>query len=208
LGNGRIARLPSLAAGLERANNVADPDQRLPSTVYAVYCAGIEQATAQKIVQGITVAIGAKVQSIHAMWQSSGGFVGDGVFLYEFFRSMPIELTLYNVGQISSAGIIAYLGGKYRKTTARATFMIHRSTNSPQFATAAKLKRVAKSLVLDDQRTETILRRHIKLPDQLWDELDYHDLYLSGEEAVAYGLAHEIADFAPPAGTQVFNLIA
>ena len=31
-------------------------------------------------------------------------------------RSIPIELTLYNVGQISSAGVIAYLRARNRKT--------------------------------------------------------------------------------------------
>lgn len=179
----------------------------LPPDVYAVFCGGIEQATAQKIVQGVTAAMANKVQRIHAIWQTAGGFVGDGVFLYNLFRSLPIELTLYNVGQISSAGVTAYLGAKHRKTTTGATFMIHRSTNSPQFATADKLERVAKSLVLDDERTEAIVRENVNLPKELWTELQYHDIYLSGKEAVEYGIATEIGEFSVPAGTQVFNML-
>jgi ATP-dependent Clp protease, protease subunit len=120
----------------------------------------------------------------------------------------PFELTLYNVGQISSAGVTAYLGAKHRKTTANATFMLHRSTNSPQFATAAKLAHAAKSLVLDDERTETIVREHVKFPPELWDALAHHDVYVSGKEAIKFGIAHEVGEFAPPAGTQVFNLLA
>jgi ATP-dependent Clp protease protease subunit len=180
----------------------------LPSEVYAIYCGGIDQPTAQKVVNSLTIAIGGKVQHVHLLFQSAGGYVGDGVFLYNLFRAITIELTLYNVGQISSAGVIAYLGAKNRMTSRNASFMLHRSTNSPQFATSAKLQRVAKSLVLDDQRTETIVRNHVNFPPRLWSELKHHDLYLSGEEAVKFGIATGIAEFTPPAGVQVFNLLA
>lgn len=147
------------------------------------------------------------VKHVHVMFQSAGGFVGDGVFLYNLFHSMPIELTLYNVGQLSSAGVIAYLGAKRRKTSARATFMIHRSTHSAQFATSSRLEHLAKGLVLDDERTESILREYAKLPEELWDGLRFHDIYLSGQEAVDFGIATEIGEFEPPLGTQVFNLL-
>jgi len=183
-------------------------DNQLPAEVFAIFCGGVEQATAQKVVNSLTIAMGGKVKHVHLLFQSAGGYVGDGVFLHNLFRSVPVELTLYNVGQVSSAGVVAYLGAKHRKTTANGTFMLHRSTNSPQFATAAKLNHVAKSLILDDQRTEDIVRNHVKFPPELWDALEHHDVYISGEEAVKFGIAHEIAEFAPPSGTQVFNLLA
>jgi ATP-dependent Clp protease, protease subunit len=184
------------------------PASTLPSEVYAIYCGDINQANGAKTVNSLTIAMGGKVKHVHLLFQSAGGYVGDGVFLYNLFRAVPIELTLYNGGQVSSAGAIAYLGAKRRKTTANASFMLHRSTNSPQFATATKLNHVAKSLVLDDQRTETIARKHINFPPELWIALEHHDVYVSGEEAVKFGIAHEIGEFSPPAGTQVFNLLA
>jgi ATP-dependent Clp protease protease subunit len=85
--------------------------------------------------------------------------------------------------------------------------MIHRSTNSPQFATSTKLQHVTKSLILDDERTEEIIRAHVNLPSDLWSQLEHHDLYLSGEEAVEFGLADGLAEFAPPAGVPVFNML-
>jgi ATP-dependent Clp protease protease subunit len=135
-----------------------------------------------------------KVKHVHALFQSAGGYLGDGVFLYNHFRSIPIELTLDNVGQISSVGVIAYLGATHRKTSRSATFMLHRSTNSPQFATAEKLSHIAKSVVLDDQRTEDIVRRHVKFPPELWETLRHQDIYLSGEDAARFGIADEIGE--------------
>jgi len=180
----------------------------LPPEVYAIYCGGIEQANSQKVVAGLTVAMANQVRHVHLLFQSAGGYVADGVFLYNLFRSITIELTLYNGGQISSAGVTAFLGVKHRKTAANATFMFHRCTNTTQFATAAKLTHLAKSLVLDDERTEAIVKEHVKLPPELWDALQHHDVYVSGKEAVDFGIAHEIGEFSPPAGTQVFNLLA
>ncbi|HTC47348.1 MAG TPA: ATP-dependent Clp protease proteolytic subunit [Candidatus Aquilonibacter sp.] len=184
------------------------PSSGLPPEVYAIYCGGIEQANSQKVVNSLTVAMASKVAHVHLLFQSAGGYIADGVFLYNLFRSVTIELTLYNAGQISSAGVTAYLGAKHRKTTTNATFMLHRSTNSPQFATAAKLSHAAKSLVLDDGRTEEIVRSHVNFPPELWDSLAYHDIYVSGKEAVEFGLADSIGEFSPPLGTQVFNLLA
>ena len=179
-----------------------------PSDVYAVFCGDINQANAQKIVNSLTAAMGMKVKHVHALFQTAGGYVGDGVFLYNFFRTIPIELTLYNCGQISSAGVVAYLGARNRKTTRSATFMLHKSTNSPQFATASQLHHLGKNLILDDERTEDIVRSHVNLPVELWDALKHHDIYLSGKEAAECGLANAIEEFSPPAGTQVYNLLA
>lgn len=190
------------------ATNPTPPvPQTIPETVWGIFCGGIEQATGQKFVNSLTIASNAKVKHIHLLFQSAGGYVGDGVFLYNLFRTIPIEITLYNAGQISSAGITAYLGANRRVTSKTATFMIHRSTNSPQFATSAKLQSVAKSLVLDDQRTEAIFRSHINLPPELWTALEHHDVHLSGEEAVSFGMADAIGEFSPPLGTVVFNIL-
>lgn len=181
-------------------------ENTLPKNVYGVFCSGINQDSAQKLANTIAVASNGGVETIHLLWQSTGGSVSDGIFLYNFFRSLPINLVLYNVGQVSSIATVAYLGAKGRKVSASATFMLHRSTNSPQFATATKLSTLAKSLSLDDERTERILREHITLPDDLWTQLDYHDLYLSAEESLQFAIANEVEDFAPPIGTKIFNV--
>jgi len=150
--------------------------------------------------------MGSKVTHLHVLFQSSGGYVGDGVCLYNFFQSLQFDLTLYNVGSVQSIATLAYLGAKKRKTSAQATFMIHRSYNVPQATTSARLQSVAQSLSLDDQRTEAILKKHITLSNKQWAEFNYHDLVFSGTDAVQIGMADEIGEFCPPTGTQVFNI--
>jgi ATP-dependent Clp protease protease subunit len=180
----------------------------LPQEIYAVFAGLIDQMASQKIANNLAGATQKGVKHVHALFQSSGGSVADGVFLYNLFRTLPIELTLYNGGQICSAALIAYLGATHRKTNTRGTFMVHRSTLNPQPATSKNLRHVAQSLALDDARTEAILRAHVKFPDELWREMQYHDLHLSADEAIEYGIAEGIGDFGPPVGSSVYNLLA
>lgn len=63
-------------------------------------------------------------------------------------------------------------------------------------------------MVLDDERTEAIIREHVKFPPELWGQIEHHDIYVPGGEAVKFGLADEVAEFAPPAGVQVYNIVA
>jgi ATP-dependent protease ClpP protease subunit len=102
--------------------------------------------------------------------------------------------------------VIAYLGAKRRVATKNSVFMVHRPHNSPQFATATKLEKIAETLLIDDKRTEEILRAHITMPNKLWKQLENHDLYLTGEEAVKFGVATDLGDFSPPLGTQIYKL--
>ncbi len=143
---------------------------------------------------------------VHLLFQSSGGFVGDGICLYNFFRSLPIDLTIYNAGAVQSIAAIAYLGAKKRKTSKHGTFMIHRTGSGSQPATRARLKGIEKSLALDDERMESILKEHITLADAEWNKFDLQELYFSAEEAKKIGFAYEIGEFSPPPGIQIYNI--
>ncbi len=175
---------------------------------YAVYCGDINLNNASKLTNALTFALSNKVSRLHLLFHTWGGVVGDGIYLYNLLKNFPLEVILYNSGQIASAGTIAYLGARFRKTTANATFMIHKSHNSPQFANATKLKNVSDSLLLDDIRSEEILKQHLKLPDGLWSQFEYHDVYIQGTSSVAYGLADEISEFSPPVGSMVLNTLS
>lgn len=171
---------------------------------YATFSGLIDQGTVQRLIQGLSLVTG-QCSDVHLLFQSSGGYIGDGICLYNFFKALPFNLTLYNTGSVSSIAVIAYLGAKRRMTSKYATFMIHRSTWTG-LATAAKLQAAVDSLHIDDKRTEDILRSHIKLSTEQWAALNYVELTFNAEEAVRVGMADEIADFIPPAGAKIFTV--
>ena len=126
--------------------------------------------------------------------------------MYNFFKSLPLDLIIYNGGAVLSIAVIAYLGAKERKASAHASFMIHRTFNFPQSATAAQLKSHTESTAIDDRRTESILKGHVNLSTDQWADLNNRDLVFSAEDAVKIGLADEISEFRPPAGVQIYNV--
>ena len=178
----------------------------IPRIVYGTFSGQINQENVQKLFGTFAVAMNSNVQHAHLLFQSSGGFIGDGVALCNYFKALPIELTLYNAGTVASIGVISYLGAKTRKASKYSAFMIHRSQRNPGVTTANMLKSLAESAALDDKRTEAILREHLNLPADKWNDFDHYDLSFSAEEAVKYGIAQGIGEFAPPAGSKIFNI--
>jgi ATP-dependent Clp protease, protease subunit len=146
-------------------------------------------------------------KSVHLFFHSTGGFVGDGMALYNYFRALPVDLTLYNPGVIASIGVIAYLGAPHRMASAHSVFMIHRTQcNIPPGTTALRAQTIVNSALLDDQRTEVILKDRLTLPAEKWKHFENDDLHFSADEAVKYGIADKIADFSPPTGRQIYNI--
>ena len=172
-----------------------------------VHCVNIDNAAVGRIMSNLAGASADGYTHVHLLFQSYGGTVGDGVCLYNFFRMLPIDLTIYNAGKIESIATIAYLGAKYRKTNAHATFMIHRTNTTPPLTTASRLQALAKGMLIDDARTEAILREHLDLSPEQWaDREDDQDVTFTAPEAIRIHLAHEIGDFAPPHGTRLYNI--
>lgn len=183
-----------------------EENPNLPDEIYAVFAGPINENAPGRILPAFAQAINSGVKRVHLLMHSYGGNVGDGICLYNFFRSVPIDLAVYNVGNISSAAVTAFLGAKERKTSAHAVFMVHRTQAVPQSATTERLHALAQSVAIDDDRTEAILRQHLKLPQEKWDVHRIADLWLTANEAVECGLATELAEFAPLVGSKVFNV--
>jgi ATP-dependent Clp protease protease subunit len=173
-----------------------------PADVYASFIGEMNEESAQKLHQNLAAAVNGRVQRFHLLFSSNGGGVGHGIGLYNFFRTLPIDLILYNTGAVSSAGVTAYLGAKRRKVSKHAMFMLHRIfTASLESVPANVMRSIADSLEIADRNNQQILRSHINLPEEKWQIFHERDLSITAEEAVTFGIADEIADFTPPLGT-------
>ncbi len=177
-----------------------------PAEMYCLFAGMVDQVAVQRFHNGLALCSAAGVKHMHILFQCAGGIVGDGISLYNLFRASPVELTLYNVGAVCSAGVIAYLGAKNRKTSTYAAFMIHRAYISPTAATSDRLSAAADQIVIDDDRIERILKLHTKIPPDKWEIHRFADVWISAKDAVDYKIADGIGEFAPPVGQQIFNV--
>jgi ATP-dependent Clp protease protease subunit len=143
----------------------------------------------------------------HILVQSNGGYVSDGLCLYNFLANSPIEFVMYNGGAVASIAVIMFLSGKRRYCSETARFMVHKShaTASPGSRPDA-LNIIVEGLRADDARTESILRKHIELTPQQWEVHQYSDLHLNSADAKTAGMVNDVVDFAPPKGALLRNI--
>lgn len=147
------------------------------------------------------------VDTAHVLVQSNGGYVSDGLCLYNFLANSPIKFVMYNAGAVASIAVVVYLAGTRRYASETARFMVHKShaTASPGSRPDA-LNIIVEGLRADDARTESILRRHVTLSPEQWAVHQYSDLHLNSRDAKITGMIDDIADFAPPKGFHLRNI--
>lgn len=177
-----------------------------PEQFYGLFAGQIDQQAVMRFHNAFSIASRERAGHIHLLFQCSGGIVGDGISLYNLFRAAPVDLTLYNVGSVCSIGVIAYLGAKSRKTSKYGTFMIHKAYINPIIGTSDRLVAHAGHMALEDRRIEAILKDETEIGEEKWEQHKYADVWLSADEAIKAKIADGYGEFAPPVGTQVFNV--
>ena len=147
------------------------------------------------------------IDTAHVLLQSNGGYVSDGLCLYNFLANSPVKFVMYNGGAVASIAVILYLAGTRRYASETARFMVHKShaTASPG-ARPDALNIIVEGLRADDARTESILRKHIELTPEQWATHQYSDLHLTSRDAKVAGMITDVADFAPPKGMRIRNM--
>lgn len=146
-------------------------------------------------------------QTAHILLQSNGGYVSDGICLYNMLGHVPIDFIMYNCGAVASIAVTLFLAAKHRVASDTARFMLHKShANAPAGSRPEALKIIADGLMADDRRTETILHRHVRLPQAMWNVHATADLHLAAPEALDVGLIHHIGNFSPPFGRPIHHI--
>ena len=148
-----------------------------------------------------------RITTAHILIQSNGGYVSDGICLYNYLSKLPIRIVTYNAGAVASIAVILYLAGEQRYASDTARFMVHKShASAPHGARPDALRIIVEGLQADDARTEQILREHVEFTEHHWQIHAYSDLHLTADEALAVGMINEIRDFVPPKGQRVANI--
>ena len=177
------------------------------SEVWCTLTGDINQDMTQRVFNSFAHAVREKVDTVHLLIQSGGGFVSNGVALYNYLSGLPIKIIAYNPGGVLSIAVIVFLSAQKRVASDTATFMIHKSHVSPEpGATADALNAIADSLNIDNDRIETILRQHITMPKKMWDQHKHGNLTITARKAKELGLIHEIGLFSPPQGAKLYNI--
>lgn len=147
------------------------------------------------------------VTDAHVLLQSNGGYVSDGICLYNYLSKLPIRFHFYNAGAVASIAVIVFMAGQRRYASGTARFMVHKShASAPSGARPEALRIIVEGLQADDARTEEILRKHVAFSDEHWQIHHYSDLHLTARQAAEVKMIDKVMDFAPPKGHRVTNI--
>ena len=174
--------------------------ENLPPKEIWVACVGVlDVQIARSLSQLLVNAASDNVTRIHALIQSPGGTINEGVFLYELFRSFPVEVVAYNGGHIGSAALSAYLGARKRYVCSTGTFLIHRAKPAPVNTwSLPHIQTIVDGLQIEDARTEAVLRSAANLTQNHWKVFSSGcDLTLDATTAIEVGIAQGLGSFAP-----------
>jgi ATP-dependent Clp protease, protease subunit len=160
-----------------------------------------------KICAALNHAVNNSFDSVYLCFSSLGGYVADGIYLYNHIRALPIPVTMHNTGSVSSIAVAGFVSAERRYCSPHAMFMIHPTALPMQEnMTSTRAQAVLNGALADDDRTETILRERASIPDDILAGRRTRDIFIAPDQAFAYGLVHGVSEFTLPRGNQIIQI--
>jgi ATP-dependent Clp protease protease subunit len=134
-------------------------------------------------------------KDIHLYINSPGGSVSAGLSIYDTVQFIRPDVSTICLGQAASMGAVLLAGGAKGKRFClpHSRVMIHQPLGGFQ-GQAVDFDRYAKEILQTRERLNAILAKHTGQPlDRLEKDTD-RDFFMSGEEAVAYGLIDTVLE--------------
>lgn len=176
-------------------------------TGYFGFTGPIEPAGVGRLAGALNSAVNSGVSLVHLAFSSNGGYVADGVYLYNHIRALPLHLVLYNTGSVSSIAVSVFLAAQQRYCSAHGMFMIHPTTmGQSEGLTARRLQSTLDAALADDDRTDNILRERSRIPEKVLAARRHSEIYISPVQAVNYGLVEAVREFSLPKGQQIIQI--
>jgi ATP-dependent protease ClpP protease subunit len=155
----------------------------------------------------LTTFIQQGVKHVAVAISSPGGGVPAAFALYNTLRGLPVHVTMHNVGIISSAANVVFVGGDTRVASPDASFNFHAPTITldGDFDVTA-LRQNANDLETGEERTRLVLVDRTDMTSSRIDALKRDSETLDAGQAAELGLISATAPFQVPEGTPVVTV--
>lgn len=174
---------------------------------YFGFTGPLDSAAATKIAAALNSAVNSNCDEVHLSFSSLGGFVADGIYLYNHLRGLPLKIVAYNVGSAASIAVAVFVAAEERYCSSHSMFMIHPTAfPSLEGMSAERLDGALQAALADDDRTENILRERASIPDDVLAARKVREVHITPADALKFGLVQGIREFALPKGQQIFQI--
>jgi ATP-dependent protease ClpP protease subunit len=182
-----------------------------PKRRWIIFSGPIQQHATKVLMNMCCDAVNESVTHLTMLFSSDGGSIDEGFALYGLLRSLPVELTMHNVGRVGSMANVVFLAGQRRIASPHSTFLFHDlNWTYPTGQTISNTTMTEHTLLLDSARAriKTLFKLRTQLDEsilespQFFKEPRIHE----ATAAKAGGIVHEIDDAAAPIGGPIFNV--
>ena len=142
-------------------------------------------------------------KDVHLYINSPGGLVTAGLAIYDTMQFIKPSISTMCVGQAASMGALLLAGGGAGKRYClpHSRMLIHQPLGGFQ-GQATDIDIHAREILRTRERLNEVLARHTGQPiDRIASDTE-RDRFMSGEEAVAYGLVDEVLQARGTGGTR------
>ena len=165
------------------------------NTFYVKFFAPVMQDSINVLMQVVDRKLSQGAKKMGLLISTPGGDVFQGISAYNYLKGVPLEITTHNFGSADSIGVVLYCAGSKRLSVPHARFLLHGvmcNFQGPISLEEKQLEERLKGLQIDMGNIARIIADTVKRDKQkiLNDMLNRTTLY--PEEAISYGLVHEI----------------
>lgn len=177
-------------------------------TAFYAFTGMIDPNGATRIASALNAAVNNGCEEVYLCLNSIGGYVGDGVFIYNHMRGLPLKITAHNTGGLLSIAVAVFVGAQERYCSKHSTFMMHPTTLGPfqEAMTWERLSGARTAALADDMRTENILRERTNIPDNFLTDRRFREVHITPDQALEFGLVHAVREFSLPKGNEILQI--
>ena len=178
-------------------------------TVYIRFFAGVNTDTIETLTKLIQDQLQEQVDRFVLLLSSPGGNVFAGLSGYNFLKGIPAQVVTHNYGSVDSIAAVLYCAGSRRLCVPHARFLLHGigfDITTPTRFNEKILDERIKSLRVDRENIASVIADNTgkSLADVERDMLE--GTVLNSQQALEYGLVHEIKTELFEKGARVFEI--
>lgn len=178
-------------------------------TFYIKFFAPVIPETIAALMQIVDNKLKQGAKKLGLLISTPGGDVFQGLSAYNYLKGVPLEITTHNFGSADSIGVVLFCAGSTRLSVPHARFLLHGvqcNFQQPVSLEEKQLEERLKGLQIDMGNIARVIADTVKKDKDkiLQDMLNRTTLY--PEQAVEYGLVHEIKSELFPPGSDFSSI--
>jgi ATP-dependent Clp endopeptidase proteolytic subunit ClpP len=180
------------------------------NTAYIKFFAGVDQASVNALMAAVDQKLAQGANEIVLLISSPGGTVFHGLSAYNFLKGIPARVLTHNFGSVDSMGVVLLCAGDRRMSVPHARFLLHGvQANFPQGAALEEkqLEERLKGLRIDIENIAGVIAATTGRSEKQVTKDMLNRTTLNPEQAVEYGLVHEIKEELLPAGADLLSIV-